>query len=92
MNPHTTDSKPLSDSQTSLDTQDQNSLLERQAQFLKANNQDSDQDTLQNWILEDQVFIDEANHFVTSFNALSPSFFGYPGNLNEDSPMVAYLR
>jgi histidine decarboxylase len=92
MNPHTTDSKPLSDSQTSLDTQDQNSLLERQAQFLKANNQDSDQDTLQNWILEDQAFIDEANHFVTSFNALAPSFFGYPGNLNEDSPMVAYLR
>ncbi len=41
---------------------------------------------------EDQVFLENAQIFKTSFNLQQANFFGYPGNLNNDSPVVQQLR
>lgn len=87
--------KPLTsqlDLNSPSDFHDPTSLLKRQAAFLSDLFQDPDPLVLDAWIQEDHAFMEEAQRFVTSFNALSATFFGYPGNLNADSPMVAYLR
>lgn len=42
--------------------------------------------------IEDEVFITEAKAFVSKFNAQRATFFGYPGNLSQDSATVDTLR
>ena len=46
----------------------------------------------QAWIEQDNAFLKRAIQFQHDFNALAPSFFGYPGNLTQDSPLVSRLR
>lgn len=41
---------------------------------------------------EDQAFLENAKTFKTSFNLQQANFFGYPGNLSNDSPIVRKLR
>lgn len=68
------------------------SVLEDQKDFIQKNNQEIEPMKLQDWLKEDEAFMEKAKTFAHDFNALSATFFGYPGNLNEDSPVVSYLR
>lgn len=44
------------------------------------------------YIEEDKQTLIEAIKFKSDFNALKAHFFGYPGNLSDDSPLVRQLR
>ena len=54
--------------------------------------QNADQHSASTWIQEDLAFLQRAQAYRSDFNALSGSFFGYPGNLTTDSPLVSRLR
>lgn len=41
---------------------------------------------------EDRQMLDRSLAYKASFNGLRSTFFGYPGNLNTDSPLVRRLR
>jgi len=51
-----------------------------------------DQQEIEKRLHEDQAFLKEAQDYQQSFNAIASTFFGYPGNLTEDSPLVSRLR
>ncbi len=44
------------------------------------------------WMKEDKAFLKNAQMYQQIFKALSSNFFGYPGNLSTDSPLVSKLR
>lgn len=46
----------------------------------------------QTYFAQDEETRQQAQAYQSAFNALRPTFFGYPGNLNEDSPLVRHLR
>ena len=47
---------------------------------------------IEDFITEDSETLVEAETFKSNFNALRNHFFGYPGNLTDDSPLVRQLR
>lgn len=51
-----------------------------------------DDTSLERFQQEDQQTLEEALAFKASFMDLRSSFFGYPGNLTQDSPLVQQLR
>ncbi len=51
-----------------------------------------DKQMIEDFITEDSETLVEAETFKSNFNALRNHFFGYPGNLTDDSPLVRQLR
>lgn len=66
--------------------------LKQELYYLGLFKQGYSQKAVENFIDEDKRYLAEAIEFKSNYNALKAKFFGYPGNLSDDSPLVRQLR
>lgn len=66
--------------------------LESEIYYSKMESTGVDANDINRYKEQDREALTNALAFKDSFNGLRNTFFGYPGNLNLDSPLVRYLR